>query len=85
MSYAATCVQPGNTKKVQRLTSTTSVCEKSGFWLELKTRVTVLFEHVRMSTCTQKYKILTDPKNCTYDFAEGIRKHEQDFTPDVDD
>jgi len=37
------------------------------------------------TSCTQKYKILTDPKNCTYDFAEGIRKHEQDFTPDVDD
>ncbi len=37
------------------------------------------------TSCTQKYKILTDPKNCTYDFAEGIRKHEQDFTPDADD
>lgn len=35
--------------------------------------------------CEQRYKILTDPKNCTYNFAEGIRKHEQDFTPDADD
>ena len=37
------------------------------------------------TSCDQKYKILTDPKNCTYDFAEGIRKHEQDFVPDIDD
>lgn len=36
-------------------------------------------------SCEQRYKILTDPKNCTYDFAEGIRKHEQDFIPDADD
>ena len=36
-------------------------------------------------SCEQRFKILTDPKNCTYDMAEGIRKHEQDFTPDVDD
>lgn len=37
------------------------------------------------TSCVQRFKILTDPKNCTYDFAEGIRKHEQDFTPDADD
>jgi coiled-coil domain-containing protein 130 len=36
-------------------------------------------------SCPQQFKILTDPKNRTYDMAEGIRKHEQDFTPDADD
>lgn len=41
--------------------------------------------HMKCFSCEQKFKILTDPKNCTYDMAEGIRKHEQDFTPDADD
>ena len=36
-------------------------------------------------SCEQRYKIKTDPQNATYDMAEGIRKHEQDFTPDADD
>ena len=35
--------------------------------------------------CNHELKIKTDPKNCTYDFAEGIRKHEQDYIPDFDD
>jgi coiled-coil domain-containing protein 130 len=36
-------------------------------------------------SCEQRFVIKTDPQNATYDMAEGIRKHEQDFTPDVDD
>lgn len=35
--------------------------------------------------CNKELKIKTDPKNCTYDFVEGIRKHEQDYIPDLDD
>lgn len=36
-------------------------------------------------SCDQEFVIKTDPKNSTYDFAEGIRKMEQDFVPDKDD
>jgi len=36
-------------------------------------------------SCDQRFKILTDPENSTYNFAEGLRKHEQDFEPDVND
>ncbi|KAJ1420390.1 CWC16 protein [Ochromonadaceae sp. CCMP2298] len=32
--------------------------------------------------CENPFKILTDPKNCTYDMKEGLRKHEQDYEPD---
>ena len=32
-------------------------------------------------SCSNPLVILTDPKNGTYDFKEGIRKHEQDFVP----
>jgi hypothetical protein len=30
-------------------------------------------------SCDQQFLILTDPKNNTYDFKEGLRKHEQDY------
>ena len=36
-------------------------------------------------SCPQRFKIRTDPENRTYNFADGIRKHEQDYTPDFDD
>ena len=36
-------------------------------------------------SCEQRFKILTDPENGTYNFAEGLRKHEQDFEPEVND
>ena len=36
-------------------------------------------------SCDQHFKIVTDPKNSTYDFAEGLRKQEQDYIPDVND
>ena len=35
--------------------------------------------------CTQKFVIKTDPKNSTYDYAEGIRKMEQDYETGDDD
>lgn len=35
------------------------------------------------TSCSQKFVIKTDPKNSTYDYAEGIRKMEQDY--DVED
>lgn len=35
--------------------------------------------------CDQKFLIKTDPQNRTYDFAEGLRKMVQDFTPGADD
>jgi len=40
---------------------------------------------MKCPVCSQELKILTNPKECTYDFAEGIRKHEQDYIADVDD
>jgi len=36
-------------------------------------------------SCEQRFKILTDPQNSTYNFAEGLRKHEQEFEPEFDD
>ena len=30
-------------------------------------------------SCDQQFVIKTDPKNNTYEFAEGLRKHEQDY------
>ncbi len=30
-------------------------------------------------SCDQQFIIKTDPKNNTYEFAEGLRKHEQDY------
>lgn len=36
-------------------------------------------------TCDQKFLIKTDPEHRTYDFAEGLRKMVQDFTPGADD
>lgn len=36
-------------------------------------------------SCEQQFIIRTDPKNATYEFVEGLRKMEQDFTPDADD
>lgn len=36
-------------------------------------------------SCEQRFKILTDPENNTYNFAEGLRKHEQDYEPDFND
>jgi len=40
---------------------------------------------MKCPSCSQELKIRTNPKDCTYDFAEGIRKHEQDYVPDVED
>lgn len=40
---------------------------------------------MKCPSCSQELKIRTNPKDCTYDFAEGIRKHEQDYIPDVED
>jgi coiled-coil domain-containing protein 130 len=36
-------------------------------------------------SCDQKFVILTDPQNNTYKFSEGLRKHEQDYEPDIND
>lgn len=33
-------------------------------------------------SCDQQFVIKTDPANRTYDYAEGLRKHEQDYEPD---
>ena len=35
--------------------------------------------------CQQQFVIKTDPEHRSYDFAEGLRKMEQDFTPDEGD
>lgn len=40
---------------------------------------------MKCPSCSQELKIRTNPKDCTYDFAEGIRKHEQDYIPDAED
>lgn len=40
---------------------------------------------MKCDRCDQIFVIKTDPANDTYDFAEGIRKHEQDFEPELDD
>jgi len=40
---------------------------------------------MKCPSCSQELKIRTNPKDCTYDFAEGIRKHEQDYVPDAED
>lgn len=36
-------------------------------------------------SCDQQFIIRTNPKERTYDFVEGLRKHEQDYTPDATD
>jgi hypothetical protein len=36
-------------------------------------------------TCDQRFVIKTDPENDTYDMAEGMRKMEQDFEPELND
>lgn len=36
-------------------------------------------------SCEQRFIIKTDPKNQTYEFAEGLRKHEQDYDPEEGD
>ena len=35
--------------------------------------------------CAHSFLIKTDPANDTYDYAEGLRVHEQDFEPELDD
>ena len=35
--------------------------------------------------CAHSFLIKTDPANDTYDYAEGLRVHEQDFEPEFDD
>ncbi len=35
--------------------------------------------------CEQQFVIRTDPKNSTYEFTEGLRKHEQEYTPELED
>lgn len=37
------------------------------------------------SSCTEKFRIKTDPENQTYQYCSGIRKHEQEYTPDPED
>lgn len=41
--------------------------------------------HMKCASCDQHFVIKTDPAHDTYDFAEGIRKMEQEFDPDFDD
>jgi coiled-coil domain-containing protein 130 len=36
-------------------------------------------------SCSQQFVIKTDPEHRTYDFAEGLRKMEQDFEPGAED
>lgn len=36
-------------------------------------------------SCEQRFLIKTDPENRTYDFAEGLRKMEQDYDPSIED
>lgn len=36
-------------------------------------------------SCSQQFVIKTDPEHRTYDFAEGLRKMEQDFVPEDGD
>lgn len=36
-------------------------------------------------TCPQKFVVVTDPENGTYNYSVGLRKHEQDFVPEFDD
>ena len=47
---------------------------------------TVIFSFTtKCPSCDNRIVIKTDPKNNTYDYAEGIRKHEQDFEPEFGD
>lgn len=41
--------------------------------------------HTKCASCDQKFIIKTNPKDRTYDFVEGLRRMEQEFTPDFDD
>lgn len=41
--------------------------------------------HTKCASCDQKFIIRTNPKDRTYDFVEGLRQMEQEFTPDFDD
>lgn len=38
---------------------------------------------MKCHSCEEPFVIKTDPENDTYNFAEGLRKHEQDYEPDV--
>lgn len=40
---------------------------------------------MKCNSCQQPFLILTDPQNKTYDFKEGLRKHEQDYIPTIED
>jgi hypothetical protein len=40
---------------------------------------------MKCPSCEHPFKILTDPQNDTYDMKEGLRKHEQDFEPELGD
>ena len=39
----------------------------------------------KCASCDNQFVIKTDPQNNTYDYAEGLRKHEQDFEPEFGD
>jgi len=36
-------------------------------------------------SCDQQFVVKTNPQERTYDYVEGLRKHEQDYTPDSTD
>ena len=40
---------------------------------------------MKCPSCDNHMVIKTDPENRTYDYAEGLRKHEQDFNPEEGD
>jgi len=47
---------------------------------------TVIFSFTtKCASCDNVFVIKTDPQNNTYDYAEGLRKHEQDFEPEFGD
>lgn len=47
---------------------------------------TILYSFtMKCPSCANKMVIKTDPENDNYDFSEGIRKMEQDYTPDIED
>jgi hypothetical protein len=47
---------------------------------------TVIFSFsTKCPSCDNPFVIKTDPQHNTYDYSEGLRKHEQDFEPEAGD
>lgn len=39
--------------------------------------------HMKCASCKNRLVIRTDPKNCDYEFVEGIRRREQEYDPEA--